>query len=281
MNKIFIVGSGRSGTTVLQSIFSSDESVFSLKETHFMRKSKRPAYARFFDRFFIPKARIRTALSFVTQHNSLIGSYDVGKTVANKDLVHFLDNLLTNEATLRNKKTWVEKTPEHINYVDLFLKHIPNVKVIHAIRDGRDVVASLVDACKKYPVAWKGFETIEKSVDYYNRNVIKSLSFINDPNNFFLNYDNLIENPYEALGRINSFLGFELNVDIKNINSTSSDLVRPEEGWKKENSSTGIHNVKFVKFRKMFTPGEQEYITSNIISINEITELVRSTNNAF
>lgn len=281
MNKIFIVGSGRSGTTVLQSILSSDESVFSLKETHFMRKSKRPAYARFFDRFFIPKTRMQNALSFVTQHNSLIGSYGIDKAVANKGLVHFLDNLLTNEATLRNKKTWVEKTPEHINYVDLFLKHIPNVKVIHAIRDGRDVVASLVDACKKYPVAWKGFETIEKSVDYYNRNVIKSFKFLDDPNNFFLNYDALIDEPEKTLMKINDFLGFEINPNLTSMNSSSAELIRPEEGWKKEYSASGIRNVKFVKFKSMFSASEQDYISSNIISIDEIKTLVASKPNAF
>ena len=38
---------------------------------------------------------------------------------------------------------WGECTPEHLLYIDKIKRDIPDAKVIHVIRDGRDVAVSL------------------------------------------------------------------------------------------------------------------------------------------
>jgi len=51
---------------------------------------------------------------------------------------------------------WVEKTPDHLFYVKRIQQYIPDAAFIHIIRNGRDTVASLVDAARKFPDVWEG-----------------------------------------------------------------------------------------------------------------------------
>lgn len=46
--------------------------------------------------------------------------------------------------TLSNKEYWIEKTPRNALCMDLFCQLIPEAKVIHIVRDPRDVVCSLL-----------------------------------------------------------------------------------------------------------------------------------------
>lgn len=277
MKKILIVGSGRSGTTLVQSILCLNSYLFSLKETHFIRKSKRPFYTNYLDRISLDKGRLSKAFQFINDNNEIKGNYDLSILSKRKDLFLFFDMFLSNEANLSNKIGWLEKTPEHINYVEQFLKYIEGIKVIHVIRDGRDVVASLYEACKKYPESWKGFETINKCIYYYNRSILKSLNYIGNKQNFFLNYDQLVETPVNIINQISNFVELDLSVDISNIDSSDRNIIRSEEAWKMENSSNGIHNLKLNKFKLLFSEKEQNLIVSNVISIEEISKILKKS----
>ena len=50
MMKLFVVGSPRSGTTLLQSILATQTRLFTLRETHFFRLLHRPRPVRLLDR---------------------------------------------------------------------------------------------------------------------------------------------------------------------------------------------------------------------------------------
>jgi len=59
---------------------------------------------------------------------------------------------------------WVEKTPDHLFYVKRIQQYIPDAAFIHIIRNGRDTVASLVDAARKFPDVWEGPTSPELAV---------------------------------------------------------------------------------------------------------------------
>lgn len=105
------------------------------------------------------------------------------------------------DALIRGKKWIVEKTPRHIERLDLILDVKPRAKFIFIVRDGRDVVASL----------YKRTGHLEQSVTRWidaNRVVMRrSLA----DNAIFLRYEDLIQDPEAQLTRLCSFLAIEFH----------------------------------------------------------------------
>jgi hypothetical protein len=106
---VFIVGCGRSGTTLLLSILSADPRLFCInQETEgFLNRESAGPIGR-----FLGKLRI-------------------------------LWMMLWQQETLEGRACWVEKTPRHGRSVETIRKaYRGRVKFIHLVRDGRDVITS-------------------------------------------------------------------------------------------------------------------------------------------
>ncbi|MBN2059260.1 MAG: sulfotransferase [Deltaproteobacteria bacterium] len=65
-----------------------------------------------------------------------------------KSSLDFLDRFMTAYAKMERKKRWAEKTPGNILHLDRIYKEFPGAKVIHIVRDPKDVFASLRQAGK-------------------------------------------------------------------------------------------------------------------------------------
>jgi hypothetical protein len=46
----------------------------------------------------------------------------------------------------RGKPRWVEKTPANVHHIDVLVRLFPHARFINCVRDGRDVVCSLLEA---------------------------------------------------------------------------------------------------------------------------------------
>lgn len=162
---IFIVGYLHSGTTLLQHVLSRHPDVFvpesetaffyvrTTLEQQFPDLSSDPireAYLQYLLRIindgFLPH-------EFEDMHNSKrqlgslgISSNDYQKLLLRTDSVR--DHALCYRMVLdivaesHQKSRWVEKTPNHIYYVDDILRVIPDALIVSIIRDPRDVLAS-------------------------------------------------------------------------------------------------------------------------------------------
>ncbi len=58
-------------------------------------------------------------------------------------LAEFADLFLTAAAAKQGKQLWCEKSPRNIRRLDYIWEHFPRARVVHIIRDGRDVACSL------------------------------------------------------------------------------------------------------------------------------------------
>lgn len=204
---IFIGGSGRSGTTVLQRFFNSHPHIFSLTwETQFIvskggliellqqnysQRALKPFLQNLRGRWFrrvlnqgkpneytaglcsdVTAEELEAAIAFLeSQLNAsppLQSPYDPARS-----FVQALFSL----PTLRAKADrWCEKTPRNILYADHLWRMFPHLRFIHIIRDGRDVVASMLKR-KFWPIAategfpatldFHGEVTFEKAVNYW------------------------------------------------------------------------------------------------------------------
>ena len=55
----------------------------------------------------------------------------------------FIDAFATRYREARGRVRWAEKTPLNVRYLDWILDRFPEARIIHVVRDGRDVVCSM------------------------------------------------------------------------------------------------------------------------------------------
>ena len=141
----FIVGSPRSGTTLLQVLLNAHPHVAIPPESHLYR-----VFAPVMDRYgdlSAPANRLRLAHDKVT--NTWIRPW--GLDVTAEQLVAeatrpgrggLIDALLRRYAAAQGARRWGEKTPYHVSFLPAIFADFPDARIIHLVRDGRDVLES-------------------------------------------------------------------------------------------------------------------------------------------
>ncbi|MTI89637.1 MAG: sulfotransferase [Balneolaceae bacterium] len=253
MDKIFVVGCPRSGTTLLQSLLASHSEIVSFPETHLFSKTiSINSVARFFTVYrnthFTKVKNIVDDLGGEATHDWL--NYPVFNT-------HTWVNLLLNnldrvgEANSTDGERYLlEKTPRHLHFVDLIQAVDPSIKVIHIIRRGEDVVASMVEATSDNPDEWKGSRSVEKSIFWWNRSIRHSKKYIGATNNLHIRYENLVTDTEAVLRYLCQKLGLSFeNQMVAQHHETAKDMISKGEHWKAKNTSSGItFSDKFNNF---------------------------------
>ena len=212
---VFVVGSSRSGTTLLYSILlaSGDFAVYEaetwLLESYAVRYgdlTKAENRKAFIAAWIESEQFKRSGLSaeaFAAQLQALATSY-AGV------LKLFMDGI----ASLQGKHNWVEKTPGHVFHMEELARSFSDAKFIHLIRDGRDVASSKRklgwsgtndnDPMKQLIWAAKGWE--------YAVNRGRSAGAKPGTRYLELRYENLLTNMDEALNKINLFLHTDITI---------------------------------------------------------------------
>jgi len=111
---------------------------------------------------------------------------------------------------------WAEKTPRNILALQWIRKRWPNARFIHVVRDGRDVVCSLMEHPK-----WRINEKTQKlertgarqnprlCIDRWVTEVPMGLKFRSDPLYFEVRYEELVLEPRRIMGELLHFLDLE------------------------------------------------------------------------
>lgn len=142
-NMVFIVGCPRSGTTWLQKLLASHPKVHSGPESHLFEWYLGPLI-RHWNRELLLDQHRSVGLKFYFQENGF-------KAI----LRNFMLQLLVPMASqLKESELFVEKTPDHGFWMHEISEVLPNSRFIHIIRDGRDVVASLLAASRGWGSSW-------------------------------------------------------------------------------------------------------------------------------
>lgn len=221
--RIFLFGCPRSGTTLLQVILARHPNVHSLPESFFF--SLTIGYRRrLLARLNISTGKEKEGLIKISEILGLEPSVlPYKKSLHYKPTVdtfiHYLDTI----TIAHGKSIWVEKTPFHINYIDIIEKYVPKVHFIHIIRDGKDTVSSIVD--RAYHHDANLFTEKEKNPSYgikkWNKAMQISLKYLDDPRHSFVSYEALCQEPDTVLGKLCQDLGFSYLASMKNPTSDS------------------------------------------------------------
>jgi hypothetical protein len=146
-HRLFVIGSPRSGTTLLKSLLGQHESLYPFpKESQLFAKTLYPWFYIRRDRV-MPHALVLLADNQVERHEiethhrcllRLDGQCPAGKTPLAAAIIHLLDSVALN----KGKAGWIEKTPRHLYFCPLISKASPDAHFVHITRRGEDVVAS-------------------------------------------------------------------------------------------------------------------------------------------
>jgi hypothetical protein len=276
---IFIGGTGRSGTTVLQRLINTHDHIFSLtSETQFIVAGDglidllRKNYATQPFRLFLQKLRGRWFRRVVAQrrpHEHIAGLFvDISeqefasavdlfeacvKTSVFPDdsysiAAAFIQSLFSSAALRANTQRWCEKTPRNILYADHLWRMFPDMRFIHILRDGRDVVSSMlrlgfwpVGASGDFPstLYFQGQVTFEKAVDYWVELLrLARLIAARIPTENYLEVklEDLVENS-STLERLCNFLGEPWEPRLHDYDLSKSNKGR----WKTELTAEQVH----------------------------------------
>ncbi|MDJ1181357.1 sulfotransferase [Roseofilum sp. BLCC_M91] len=104
----------------------------------------------------------------------------------------------------------LEKTPQHVRYIDVILNQFPEAKVVEIIRDGRDVCVSYQARGKTQYWANQSTESVIKIWKQAIRNGEKAKANPEISDRIYsVRYENLRTSPQEELTKIFDFVGLD------------------------------------------------------------------------
>lgn len=263
-HRIFIVGCARSGTTLLQSILASNKAIASFPETHFFRGT-------------IPKYRVLQWFKFYSKKDQEFVRHFL-KKIQREDLYEAIPRQTANTARWvaemldlidripeDNQTTaWIEKTPMHLYFIPLIQHADPNTKFIHVLREGKDVVASLYEASQQYPDSFGGKQSVQDCIKRWKRDIKIHKQYINQPNHFYITYNDLLNNASHAISGLCNFIDVRFSEDMLSFSKKTKALKFEEEQWKPDSSD----EIKATnKFGTIFSAEQKEYILTELSSV--------------
>lgn len=253
--RVFVVGCPRSGTTLLQSLLHAHRQIRSQPETHFLpmmlgseehrrcdadrprapvarlRHWRRDAFARW---SLVDPRRATRAWAFLRQLNLPVDAPDRDRWRLATQLRAFVRTLDAHALAL-HKPIWVEKTPDHLFYIDHLRAGVPDARFIHVQREATQVVGSLYRAARDHP-GWRPFLSLQKCVDRWDTAHRESERWRGDPRHLHVSYETLVREPHDTLGRVLAFLGCEPDVTLwSRYRTVAGGLIRADEPWKARN----------------------------------------------
>lgn len=205
-NLAFIVGAPRSGTTWLQKLVASHPRVRTGPESYV---------------FVYIDAQLkiwRGHLSSVNHGHSGVGLACYFEEQEFISLVRDYTALLLEPmiSQLQPGEIFLDKTPMHALFISEIASVLPRSRILHILRDPRDVVASMLAASRSWGSRWAPSSASVAARQWANhvmavRESAKRLA----PEQFLeINYEELRRSPHATLGRVFTHLGLEWSEEL-------------------------------------------------------------------
>ncbi|MEG4575937.1 sulfotransferase [Microcoleus sp. N3A4] len=260
MKRIFLVGSPRSGTTMLQSLLAAHPEVISFPESKFFHYL---LYKKFAGKL---PGRLEAFFKDEINRPELLQGFDDSQTVGNK--VSWLVGVLDGLAAEQNKSIWLEKTPEHIYFIDDIERFLPDAKFIHILRNGMDTIASLHEATSSSHDLWGPGWDLNHCIDRWKQAMLISHKYAKKSNHILVNYEEIVDNKVKKLEDICHFMGVEYDAKMLEAyqeKAASLSLNLPwHQGIEREVKSSNVH-----KYHKIFTRNEIKDILDKIKRVKD------------
>jgi hypothetical protein len=138
----FVIGSARSGTTMLRMILNAHRDVAVPPESRFIVELWRGERVIDVERWLRDLDAHRRFRAWELPLKAVRAELGDAATVAYEDAVAATYRAY---AAARGKKRWGDKTPRHIEHIPMLARLFPDARFVHVVRDGRNVALSYAD----------------------------------------------------------------------------------------------------------------------------------------
>ncbi|PSB46643.1 polysaccharide deacetylase [filamentous cyanobacterium Phorm 6] len=255
MKRIFVLGSPRSGTTILQSLLAAHPEVISFPESKFF-------HYLLYDQFAgkLP-SRMEAFFKDEIKRPELLKNFDDSQTVETKTtwFVGVLDGL----AMEQNKSIWLEKTPEHMYFIEDIERLLPDAKFIHILRNGMDTIASMYKATRSFNHLWGAGWDLNHCIGRWEHAMLTSHKYVKKSNHILVRYEEILDNKTKILGEICNFMGIdydgEMLLHYKEKAANLSLNLPWHKGIERDIKSNKVH-----KYHGIFNTNEIRYVLDKI-----------------
>ena len=232
---VFIVGMPRSGTTLVASILNASAELAITPETDYFpnhwRACERRGCTLDRSRYRAYVRRVLESSEFSRLDLSEGDNEELFGQITARPPSHgtLLDLVLGRYARRRGKGRWGEKTPAHALFVAEILALFPDAKIVHVVRDPRDVLLSL----QKVPWGERG--NIVQHVHKWRQCLeIPERAGVRTGNYVRVLYEELLETPEEVVGRLCRGVGITHTPSLLDFHSrTDAPFDGETEPWKR------------------------------------------------
>ncbi len=250
---VFVLGCGRSGTTLLYhmllsaggfAVYRAESNAINLLEPRFGNLSVKRNKKRLMEAWLASKLFERSGLDAEAIKAKVIAECQNGGD--------FLRIIMGEMARNQNVERWADCTPEHLLYLERIKQTIPEALIIHIIRDGRDVALSTAKLGYIRRMWWDRTPNVMASGLYWEwmirkgREVGRKLG----PDYTEVCFEELISDPRATLAKLSGFINQELDYD--HILKVGIGSVREPNTSFKDASNEGFNPLG--RWRKGFTP---------------------------
>lgn len=210
MKSIFIGGCGRSGTTLLGAMLGAHSVCLCTPESQFKADVFKDLYTAKKKVIDIP-----AAMNMIKSHwrfkiwDIALGAEPPPEVTSYTELIEWIVRLYGRGVGKPNPGIWIDHTPGNRKHADMLFDLFPESKMIHIVRDGRAVAASIM------PLDW-GANTIDRAAHFWQTRVSQGLaaeSFSKD-RVIRVKYEELVQEPEETLKKLCSFVGIDYRQEM-------------------------------------------------------------------
>jgi protein-tyrosine sulfotransferase len=194
---IVLGGSPRSGTTLLRTILGRHSMIASGAETTvFLKRITSPQHLA--ERLGWDPLEIE------------------GWQRQSRSQMEFIEHFQQAAISLSQKPIWLEKTPRNIERFQFVRRHFPHAKLVHIIRDGRDVVCSLrrTSFARIDHVPGDSVKAAVRCATQWRRFVESGMRLRGDAGYYELRYEDLVLAPEQTIRSLLEFLGLPWEDEI-------------------------------------------------------------------
>jgi len=253
---IFILGCGRSGTTLLRLMLNSHSRIGIPGETWYFTDlhADRAAIASW------PSVAWRDRLTQRIAESSVFPQLGVSRESLRKQL----ESLTRDEwpsvvasanlafACTEHKARWGDKTPGYVRSLPVIKELFPDAKILHVIRDGRDVVLSFLEQ-------WFGPSGILEGADYWRTDVERGRR--DGPRIFGasyheIRYERLVAEPEHVLREICNAIGETYEPAMLKYHESAHRYVIDEQRWHEQTKSAPTRD-RIERWRHQMSRNDQ------------------------
>jgi len=265
---LFIVSSGRAGTTLLRSMLVVGGQIAIPPESQVIpaviRRYLSAQHLGWYDLCRLLVALFESNRNFPLWEISLHPVYDrlINLPLAERSLARIIDEIFHHYATQKfpGAMMWGDQSPINTLYLPWLAQVFPRARYLHLLRDGRDAIASMLAT---------GRTTLKEATQRWTVSVSRALALqARLPANQFLEvrYENLVSAPEEILRQICSFSGINFQTQMLDFWKLSTTVEHKHYAFHK-NLQKPLFTSSIGKWVERLSETEQSYVLSHASSV--------------